>query len=126
MASTPAFASTPRAASAALSAANTNRDGTGAVVTVFTAGSGGSKIEEVRIVPAGATTPGIVRLFLFDGSTYALFHEAAIAGNSPSASQAVVVTVLTFDNLMLPSGWSLRASTHNAEAIKVHAFGGDF
>ncbi len=126
MAAAPVFAATPRCAVGALSAANTNRDGTGTIVTVFTAGSSGSKIEEVRITPAVTTTAGMVRLYLHDGSTYYLFSEHVIAAATLSGTVASTVTTITFDNLILPNGWSLRASTQVANSIMVTAFGGDF
>jgi predicted ThiF/HesA family dinucleotide-utilizing enzyme len=126
MAADPAFANVPRAAVGTLSAANANRDGTGTIVTVFTAGASGSKIEEVSIVPAGTTTAGMVRLYLHDGTTAHLLSETAIAARTPSATVPVTVTTITYENLVLPSGWSLRASTHAAESFKVCAFGGDF
>ncbi len=126
MAAAPAFAATPRAACGALSTANANRDGTGTIETVFTAGASGSKIEEVRITPAATTTAGMVRLYLYDGSTYHLLSEHSIAAKTLSATSGATTTTLAYDNLLLPSGWSLRASTEKAEAIKVFAFGGNF
>jgi hypothetical protein len=126
MAAAPAFAATPRAACGALATANTKRDGTDTIVTVFTAGASGSKIEEVRITPAATTTAGMVRLYLYDGSTYYLLSEHAIAAKTLSATVGATTTTLNYDNLLLPSGWSLRASTEKSEAIKVFAFGGDF
>jgi hypothetical protein len=126
MAAAPVFAATPRCATGALSTANANRDGTGTIVTVFTAGSSGSKVEEVRITPAATTTAGMVRLYLHDGSTYSLLSEHVIAAATLSATVASTVTTIQYDNMILPNGWSLRASTEKAEAIKVTAFGGDF
>lgn len=126
MAAAPAFAATPKCAVGALSVANANRDGTGTVVTVFTAGASGSKIEEVRITPAATTTAGMVRLYLYSGTVYYLLSEHIIAAATLSPSVATTVTTITYDSLILPSGWSLRASTEKAEAINVHAFGGDF
>lgn len=126
MAASPAFAATPRYAGGTLSAANTNRDGTGTVVTLFTAGSSGSKVEEVRVVAAGTTTAGVVRLFVYDGTNYFLLDEVMVTAITPSTSVEVFTSTLFFDNLLLPSGHSLRASTHNAETFKVSVFGGDF
>ncbi len=126
MAAAPAFAATPRCSVGVLGTANTGRDGSGTVATVFTAGASGSKVEEVRITPVGTTTAGMVRLFLHTGSTYYLLAELAIAAKTPSATVACTVTTLTYDNLLLPTGWSLRATTEKAEAFNVAAFGGDF
>lgn len=126
MAAAPAFAATPRCASVSIATANTNRDGTGTIGTLFTAGSSGSKVEEVRITGAGTTTAGMVRLFLYDGSTYYLLTEVPVAAVTPSASVPAFMSNIVYDNLVMPTGWSLRVSTHNAETFKVHAFGGDF
>jgi hypothetical protein len=125
MATAPSFAATPRAAGVSISTANTNRDGTGTVGTVITAGASGTKIEEVVVVGTGTVTAGMVRLFLYDGTTYYLFDEVAITATTPSATVQVYRARRAYPNLTLPNGWSLRASTHNAETFIVEAFGGD-
>lgn len=130
MASAPIFTGTPKIGIANISTANTNRDGTGTVDTVFTAGASGSRIEHIDILGVGTTTAGMVRLFLYDGSTYRLWKEVAITAVTASASVAgfsySINTSLLSNCLILPTGWSLRASTHNAETFNVIALGGDF
>jgi len=125
MATAPVFASTPKLGTAAISTANTNRDGTGTIGTVLTAGASGTKINEIRIEASAATTAGIVRLFIFDGTNTRLFYEQLVAAITPSASVKVFESTLLFDNLVLPTGHQLRASTHNAEAFNVFALGAD-
>jgi hypothetical protein len=93
---------------------------------VFTAGSGGSRIDEVNIVATGTTTAGVVRLWVHTGSTYYLLSETLVPASTPSTSLAVFSAILSYNNFMLPSGHSLRATTNNSESFNVIAFGGDF
>lgn len=113
------FAGTPRTAQGQVSAANTARDGTGTVVSVFAAGASGSRIDDIALVAAGTTTAGVVRLFLYDGSIYRLWKEVLVTAATPSATVAVWSATIIDTGLILASGWSLRATTHNAEAINV-------
>jgi hypothetical protein len=126
MAASPNFAATPRVGAIAISTADTSRTAPTNVGTVFTAGASGSRIDEINVVATGTTTANVVRLFLYDGSAYFLLQEVLIAALTPSATIPVVTYTSTYSNLMLPSGWSLRATTNNAEAYAVTAFGGDF
>jgi hypothetical protein len=120
MATAAQYAATPRAALAVVSAANTNRDGaTGTYVTVFTAGAAGSRIDDIRIHAAGTVTAGVVRLFLHDGTTGRLWQEVMVSATTPSVTVQAFNTSLLNQALVLPSGWSLRASTNNAETFHI-------
>lgn len=126
MATAPVFAVTPRIGLAQVSAANTNRDGTGTVVDVLTGGTNGTKITEVVVDATVTTTAGMVRLYLFDGTNTRLFDEISVAAATPSASVKTTRVSTLYQNLTLPNNtWRLRASTHNAEVINVIAFGAD-
>lgn len=126
MATTPTFTGTPRVGIAALSAANTNRDGTGTIVDALTGVAAGTKVFEVRIVATATTTAGMVRLYLYNGTTYTLFDEIAVTAVTGSASVAEFSAVRTYANLILPSAsYKLSASTHNAETFNVVVTGGD-
>jgi hypothetical protein len=122
---TPIFAQALRQAVAAISTANTNRDGSGTVGTIFTAGTNGSRITRVDIAATGTTTAGVVRLYIHNGSTAFLWREVLVGAITPSATIAAFRRSIVTD-IELPSGYSLRASTHNAETFNVHAFGMDF
>lgn len=127
MAATPQFASTVRCALGALSTADTARTGTPTnPVTIFTAGSSGSRIDEINITATGTTTTGVVRLWIYNGTTYFLFQEILVTPITPSTAIAVFSSTSTYNNFMLPSGFSLRATTNNTEGFNVTAFGGDF
>ncbi|MGJ5036604.1 hypothetical protein ACQR13_21060 [Bradyrhizobium sp. HKCCYLRH3059] len=126
MASAPVFVGTPKTWQAALSAANTNRDGTGPLVTVVSAGTSGSRIDSLRAVASSTTTAGVIRYFLNDGTNKYLLKERLVTAITPSATIAVFEDDVSFANgLVLPTGWSLMAATHNGEAFKVFAQGGD-
>jgi hypothetical protein len=127
MATTPSFASTVRVGLGTLATADTARTGTPTnVVTVFTAGSSGSRIDEINIIATATTTAGVVRLWIYNGTTYYLFEEILVSAATPSTTVATYNTTLTFNNFMLPTGHSLRATTNNSEGFNVIAFGGDF
>lgn len=113
------FASAVRAAVGVLSAANTARDGTGTLVTVLTAGANGSRIDDITIVATGAVTAGVVRLFLHDGTNARLLREVMVTATTPSTSVETFTVRLTNLGICIPTGWSLRASTHNAEGFNV-------
>jgi hypothetical protein len=126
MATSPAFAATPRLASVNIATANTNRDGSGTVATLITGASTGTRIAEIVIKARVATTAGQVRVFLYDGTTHYAFDEIAVAAASVSASVQGTRVSTTYNNLILPSAsWSVRVSTNNAESIDVTALGAD-
>lgn len=124
----PAFPDTVNDGVVAISTANTNRDGTGTMGTVLTAGADGTRIEKVVIEATGTTTAGMVRLFLHNGTTAFLIFEQIIAAVTPSGTvkaEHYTITGAPFP-LTIPSGWSLRASTHNAENFNVFGFGANY
>ena len=129
MSTTPQFASTVRATTVQVSTANTNRDGTGTIVTSFTAGTSGSRIEAVEICATGTTTAGMVRLFINDGTNSRLIREQAIPARTPSGTVPAFQMQLVFGDyspLLLPATYSLRAATNNAETFNITVYGGDF
>ena len=129
MAATINFASTPRVSGVTISTANANRDGSGTVGTVITAGSAGTRIDRIRVQATGTTTAGMVRLFLHDGTSSYALEEVTVAAITASATVAAASGAVTFGDqrpLTLPSGWSIRAGTHNAESFVVTAYGADF
>lgn len=125
MATSPQYTATPKVGIGALSEANSNRDGTGTIVTIFTAASTGSRIDEVIIKAVGTTTAGTIRLYIHNGTTNFLLTEISVIAIVASG------TVKSFEDgikleVVLPTGYSLQASTNNAEAFNVVALGGDF
>ena len=132
MSTTPSYVGTPKVGMAIVSIANANRDGTGTIGTVFSAGTSGSRIDKIIIKATGTTTAGMVRLYINDGANSRLYDEVAVPAVTPSATAGTFQTTLasnqiTFElPIILPNGYSLRASTEKAETFNVVAFGGDF
>ncbi len=126
MAASPAYTATPRTERATLSAANTNRDGTGTIVNLFTAGSNGSRVERITICATGTTTAGMIRLYLYDGTNTDLWREIAVTAITPSGTVNSYYIQISGLAYILSTGKSIRCSTHNAETFRVVAEGGDF
>jgi len=132
MSTTPQYASTPRLGIAQISTANTNRDGTGTIGTVFTAGASGSRVDAIAIKATGTVTAGMVRLFVHDGTNARLLAELPIVAGTPAASTPAYEVQLNQNTMsqlfpiIIPTGYSIRASTNNAETFNVFGFGGDF
>lgn len=132
MATSAQYAATPRVGIAQISTANSNRDGTGTIGTVLTAGTNGSRIDAINIKATSTTTAGMIRLFLHDGTNARLLTEVPVFAITPSTAlpsweiQLNTNTMTQVLPLVLPTGYSLRASTQNAETFNVIAIGGDF
>lgn len=130
MASAPIFTGVPRHERAQISTANTSRDGTGTVASVFAAGASGSRIEHIDIVAVGTVTAGVVRLFIDNGADIKLWREVLVSAVTPSGTavgfRTSIDTSVLPTVLILKTGETLKASTHNAETFNVFATGGDF
>jgi hypothetical protein len=125
--SVPRFAEDAAYAVAQVSAANTNRDGTGTIATIFSAGAQGSLIELVRVVATGTTTAGVVRLYIYDGANASLYEEILVTAITPSTSTSVFeAEFVPTKPLVLQTGYSLRASTHIAETFNVHVHASNY
>ena len=127
MSTTAQYAATPRAALGQVTAANTARDGTGTLASIFTAGASGSRVDDISIAATGTVTAGVVRLFLFDGTVNRLWLEILVTATTPSSTQAVWSYTLYNQALILPTGYILKASTNNAETFNINVTrAGDF
>jgi hypothetical protein len=129
MSTAPAYASNPRSIDrGTVSAANTNRDGTGTIVSIATGSAAGFRVQEVVTQPTVTTSAGMIRLYLStdSGSTWFLFDEIPVAAATVSASVPGARNSRTYANLVLTGTTNrLGASTHNAESHQVYALGAD-
>lgn len=126
MAAAPTFAVTPRIGAVSIATADSSYTAPTNVGTVLTGVAAGTRINEVVIKSAATSSAAVVRLFLYDGTTYWLFDEVVIAAITGSSTAATQRTRLTYDNLVLPSAsWSLRATTSVSQATHVTAHGAD-
>ena len=119
MATAAQYASTVQNASAQVTTANTNRNGTGTIVSVMTGATNGTRIDDIYIVATGTTTAGVVRLFISDGTNIRLWQEILVPAITPSTSVQVFSQSLINVGLILENGWSLQASTNNAETFNI-------
>jgi len=120
MATAAQYAATARTAVGQVTTANTNRNGTGTIATIFTGGTNGSRIDDISIVATGTTTAGVVRLFLNDGTTSYLWQEILVSAITPSTTvQVFSFTLLNQALILASSSWSLRASTNNSETFNI-------
>lgn len=129
MASEPQFVASAVIGIGAISTANTNRDGSGTIVDIVTGATNGTRISKITVNATVTTTAGMVRLFIYDGSTYFLYREILVPAITVSASVAgfsYVLELLGERALILPNNWKLSASTHNAHTFHVTAEGGNF
>lgn len=125
MATSPAFAVTPRIGAVSIATADSSYTAPTNVGTVITGVAAGTRIAEVVVKCAATSAAAIVRLFLYDG-TYWLFDEVTVAAATGSATVQQTRVSVVYNNLILPSAsWSLRATTSVSQATHVTALGAD-
>ena len=113
------YASTVTTAAVQVTTANTNRDGTGTIVTVLTAGASGTRIDDIYMVGTGTTTAGVIRLFVHDGTNARLLSETLVTAITPSTTVHVWSNTLLSQGIVLKTGYSLRASTQIGETFNI-------
>jgi hypothetical protein len=127
MSAAPAYAATPVIWSGLTPAsADTSWTAPSNVATLGSAGANGTKVTQIDVIPAGTTVAGLVNVFLFDGTTYHLHESAVIPAYTSSTTAAPPKQTYTYDNLVLPNGWSLRITTTvsgNVSLVEVNAYG---
>jgi hypothetical protein len=98
------------------------------IVTVITAATNGTQIREVNIKATGNTSLSSLVLFLNDGTNFYVLTEISVSAITASTTTASYSSSVRFDNLFLPTNWSLRASMTVAPAtggVTVTALGAD-
>ncbi|MFZ7116402.1 MAG: hypothetical protein ACO1G9_13560 [Bacteroidota bacterium] len=121
----PLTAYTAIAGAGKVSVANSNKDGMGALVEIFTAGesagSKGSEISAITIKALGPTTPGMIRLYITNNSeNFYLFSEIEIPYFSQNArNKAFSHEVIFQGSIFLKNDYKIYASTQVAEPFNV-------
>jgi len=134
MAATPAYSrSSATYGGCSISTANANRDGTGTLGTVATAGASGGRISTLALTATGTTTAGMLRLYISDGTNHRLIKEISVDAITPAANTKAFAASLAegVDTdcmpIILPPNGTLRASTEKGEAFQIVPIqGGDF
>lgn len=132
MATSPQFVTTPKIGLADVVTANTARDGTGTIVTAFTAGASGARVEEVVLKATADPADSTVTMFIdITGSAGWDIYDEFDIGN-PAAGSTTVESYRvsrTYDNLVLPAGakigFAITVALTSGE-IRAWVFGGDF
>lgn len=122
---------TPSTGVVTVSTANTARDGSGTLTTLYTAGASGATIARVRCMHQGAITVAstamVCRLWLTSGATTVLVDEVALPSATPSASVVGAVATFSKTNLVLKAGDILKVTTSVSETVSFCADqGGDY
>lgn len=127
MATAPAYAATPVIWAGLIpGSADTSFTAPTNVTTLGSAGGNGTKITQIDIEPVGTTVAGLVNIFANDGTTYHLLESVTVPAATVNTTTAPVKQTYTYENLVLPSGWSLRATgtiAGNVSLAKVIAYG---
>jgi len=117
-----------------ITAANTAKDGTGTVDTVFTAdATNGSYLQKLIIRPRGTNVASVLRVFLNNGSTNAtaanncLIAEQALAATTNSETTSIAGYELPL-NLPIPPGYKINVTLGTAVSggYAVTGIGGDY
>jgi hypothetical protein len=96
------------------------------VGTLITGASTGTRVSEIVVKCAATSAAAIVRIFLYDGSTYWHFDEVTVAAATGSATVQQTRVSTTYNNLILPSAsWSVRVTTSVSQVTHVTALGAD-
>lgn len=136
MATSAQYATTPVVEYAQVTAANTNRDGTGTTVLICSGpttaqGSGvGKRIARVAVKATGTTTAGMIRFFISTdgGTTRRLITEIPVTAITVSATQvswgafAPDLEGVVLQGQVASQSCQLYASTHNAETFNIIVF----
>lgn len=118
---------------AALTAANTAKDGTGTVLTIFTAGLNGSYLRTLILKPLGTNVATVLRLFLNNGSANSTATNNAMFKEIPLPAITLTETAAQSDfeyalTRAIPAGWKILAviATAVAAGWVPTVEGGDF
>ena len=125
----PIFTLTSVAKPVAMTAtANTSRTTFTTGTDLYTAGTNGSLVERIKFEATATTTAGVLRVWIHDGSTYFMVDEILVTAITPSSTIAAFTSVWTPPGgyLLLPNGYKISATTHNAESFNALTMGGEF
>jgi hypothetical protein len=115
--------------------ANTAKDGTGTVVTIYTAGANGSRPIGIKFRAIGSNIQTVARIFLNNGSANSsagnntLFAEVNLPATTLSETSSLPDYAYVFpDNFVLPSGWKINITigTTVAAGYALTAYGADY
>lgn len=119
---------------AATTAANTATDGTGTVISLYTAGANGGYVRRIRVKAAGTNAASVLRVFINNGSTTStaanntLFGELALSATTAS-NNAVIGPDFEYPlNLLMKAGYVITVcfGTAGAAGWTAYCEAGDY
>ena len=120
-------------AAPALTTANTAKDGTGAVSTLFTAGADGAFVQKLVARPLGTNVATVLRVFINNGgvNTTASNNSLIAEMTLPATTLSEVAAQPPYElplNFALPAGYKLNATigTVVAAGYQVSVLGGTY
>lgn len=126
----PIFPLTPVIGVANISTGVTTRtvSGVTGLTSLVAAGTNGTRLDSVRVMStATSSTSGKIALWLYAGSGNAqLFYEILVTANTASSTNPGFSYVVSFQDVVIPTGSTLYVSTYNSEAFNVFAHGGAY
>jgi hypothetical protein len=126
MATSPAFAITPRIGAVSIATAEASYTSPTNFGTLITGAATGTRIAEIVVKLAATSAAAVVRVFLHDGTSYFLLDELTVAAATGSSTVQQTRVSNSYNNLILPSAsWSIRVTTSVAQTTHVTAFGAD-
>lgn len=129
MSATQQFVASPKSPWSRSATANTGRDGSGTINSLYTAGASGGRVDDVGVKAEATTTNGMIRFFksLDAGVTWRLIRELSVTAATPSATVQAFEGLISDWALVLEANAKLGWAPHNAEAFVVSMNrGGDF
>lgn len=128
---TPIFTLTPVVGIATLTSptavtSRANTTGTTNLTLLDTAGTNGTRIDQIYIRAKETTVAGSVFIWVYNGATAFLFDEFLVSAVTASNTAEAFSISRPYDNLVLPSGTSLYVSSTIDQDFNIFAFGGDF
>lgn len=117
----------------ALATANTAKDGTGTVLTVFTAGANGGFVQKIRFRAAGTNIASVGRIFINNGASSAtpanniLFDEITLSATTLSEVAALQLFEVQL-MIAIPAGYKINVTvgTTVAAGYYVSVVGGTY
>jgi hypothetical protein len=118
----PIYSRSPRIEWGTISAANTAKDGTGTVVTIFTGdATNGGRIEKIRIRALGTNVATVLRVFINNGSANStpanntLYTELTLPATTLSETAQLLEQEIAM-NIALPPTYKINCTIGTAVA----------
>jgi hypothetical protein len=127
----PVFAATPVVGIATLTSptavtSRANIAGTTNLTLMFAAGTNGTRVNEIAIRAKETTVAGSVFIWLYNGTTSFLYDEFIVSAVTASNTAESFAASRKYESLVIPTGYSLYASSTIDQDFNVIAFGGNF